>query len=749
MAVHQLVPTFHEGEATGGAAIHLGWLLRRAGHYGELYAGEASAELASLVRPADTLRPAPEDLVLYHHGIASPLSGRLMHLDCRRGVVFHNISPVGFHRGTPLEEPLLGGRAQLAALARHVELSIGVSGFNSAELRAAGHRNVHTVPLFVEARRFLAARADPAMRARLAGDGVKVLSVSRVLPHKRFEDLLALHEELLRIDPRARLYLVGGYDAGSPLFRRLQARARALRGVHFLGRVNHAELVAAYRASDVFVSMSEHEGFGVPLVEAMAAELPVIAYGAAAVPETLGGAGITFDEKRFGVLAELVRAVAAEGPLRAEILRGQARRVAELSPESSLRALTAALASVAPVAPPAKRSPGRRPEVAFVVQRYGEVSGGSEGLARMLARRLATRWNITVLTTCATDHLTWENVLPAGEDEDGPVRVVRFPTDAPRRMRGFNAYSRRLFGRPQERVREEHFVLEQGPRAPGLLRHLGEHGAAYDGFVFFTYLYATTALGLPLVADRALMVPTTHEEPPLDFEVYRDVFERPRALICLTPEEQALIDRRFPGHAPVRVASVGVERRRASVRRFREKYGLERPYLLYVGRVEKGKGVAELLGHHQRLVKEFHDAPELVLAGTASMRVGGDRVRALGRIDDQDKDDALTGALAVVVPSRFESLSLLALEAFAQGTPVLANGASEVLAGHVTRSQAGRTYLDARTFVEGVRAIGEDREVLSHNAERYAALHTWERVLSVYEREMNRILGRSAVRSRR
>lgn len=345
MAVHQLLPTFTLGDATGQSAIHFRALLRRLGIFGNIYAGEVPSALQTLVHPAHALRPEPGDLVLYHHGIASHLSSHLLHLPCKRGVVFHNISPAQTYVGTPLWEPLVAGRAQLAAMAGHVDLAIGVSEFNCNELRAAGYRNVHRVNLFVEPERFAIDHADPRMLERLRSDALTVVSVSRVLAHKRFEDLLSLHEELLRIHPQARLLLVGGYDAGHRSTRELLARARTLPGVQFLGRLSHAELVAVYRSGRVYVSMSEHEGFGVPLLEAMAAEVPVLAFGAAAVPETLGGAGIAFTEKRFAALAELVHEVAFDETLRSKLRKGQARRLEELSADVAKDLLAAALGS--------------------------------------------------------------------------------------------------------------------------------------------------------------------------------------------------------------------------------------------------------------------------------------------------------------------------------------------------------------------------------------------------------------------
>ncbi|HEY0097209.1 MAG TPA: glycosyltransferase, partial [Archangium sp.] len=451
MAVHQLIPSFVAGDASGQAALHLQLLLRRLGHSGELYAGEVGAGLESLAHPVSALRPGPDDLVLYHHGIASPLSSRLLHLPCRRGVVFHNISPARYYTGTPLAEALLTGRAQLAAMAPFADVAIGVSDYNCAELREAGYRNVHTVPLFVEPQRFSESNADKELLGRLAGTGPVVLSVSRVAPHKRFEDLLALHAELLRLRPEARLLVVGGYEPGSRYFKSLQRRARELSGVHFLGRLNHAELVAAYRTADVFVSMSEHEGFGVPLIEAMAAEVPALAYAAAAVPETLGGAGIAFDEKRFAFLSELVVEVCEDKALRERVLAGQARRLKHFSADASQEALARAL----PLPPkPARRARGTRkkPRVGFVVQRYGEVTGGAERHAQQVVEQLAPHWDVTVLTTCAKNHLTWENAFAPGEERTAEgVRLLRFPVTRVRHIRPFNALSRQVFDRSNER----------------------------------------------------------------------------------------------------------------------------------------------------------------------------------------------------------------------------------------------------------------------------------------------------------
>jgi glycosyltransferase involved in cell wall biosynthesis len=378
--------------------------------------------------------------------------------------------------------------------------------------------------------------------------------------------------------------------------------------------------------------------------------------------------------------------------------------------------------------------------VAVVVQRYGEVTGGAERHAAQVAEHLSPHWDITVLTTCAKNHLTWENVFPPGPDKVDRIKVLRFPVTRVRHIRAFNRLSRQYFDKPNERLREEQWVAEQGPMSPGLLNHLDTARDAYDGYLFFTYLYAPTVWGLPMVGDRAMLVPTAHDEPPLRFGTYADAFERPRVLMCNTPEEIALIERFYPAHARARVVGVGVDTPVASGARFREKHGVHRDYLLYVGRLEPGKGIPELLSYYRTLRARYADAPDLLLAGEANMALTGEGVRHLGRIDEQDKQDALAGALAVVVPSRYESLSLLTLEAFAQGTPVLVNGDSEVLVGQVERSGAGRAYTNLETFIEGLRAVGSERAPLGKKGRAYAKRHGWPQVVAAYREEMARIL---------
>ncbi|HZJ55143.1 MAG TPA: glycosyltransferase family 4 protein [Myxococcaceae bacterium] len=342
MAVHQLVPHFRLGDATARAAVQLRALLRRLGHCGGLYGASREPGTEALVQPLQALRVQPGDWVLLHHALGSSLPARLLHTPGRRGVVFHGLPSLRLHRATPLERAVLAGRAQLSGMAAHVSLAIGLSGFASADLTRAGYREVHTVPLFVEAERFAEERADPALRARLGSGVLTLVSVGPVTREAHLEDLLALHREVLRIRPDARLVVAGAVDRALGA---LESEAARTPGVTMLGEVSHGERVAVYRRGALLLSMREQDGSGVGLLEAMASDLPVLAYAAGAVTETLGGAGLAFDEKRFALLAEVAVQLGTDPRLRARVLSGQRRRLQALGAQRSEERLSAALES--------------------------------------------------------------------------------------------------------------------------------------------------------------------------------------------------------------------------------------------------------------------------------------------------------------------------------------------------------------------------------------------------------------------
>jgi glycosyltransferase involved in cell wall biosynthesis len=380
--------------------------------------------------------------------------------------------------------------------------------------------------------------------------------------------------------------------------------------------------------------------------------------------------------------------------------------------------------------------------IAVVVQRYGpEIAGGSESLARAVAERLAADHAVTVFTTCARDYVTWRNELPAGAATEAGVEVRRFPVEEERDLASFNAFSDTLYDRPHTEEDERTWLRRQGPYLPRLVEALRAEKDRFAAVLFFTYLYYTTVAGLEAAPEHAVLVPTAHDEPPLRFRMYERVFALPKALGFLTGPEEALVRSRFDlvGKSAF-VAGIGVETPEApDVEGFRIRHDLDAPYLLYAGRIDAGKGCAEMLAFYERHRRDHGGAPPLILIGKLAMpepRAPG--VRYLGYLSEGEKFAAMAGARTVICPSPYESLSIVLLEAFSLGTPVLASARSPVLLDHCRRANAGLWYDDAEEFSEALAVLAGDRQLrdaLGTKGRAYVREHyTWPVVLSRYRR---------------
>jgi glycosyltransferase involved in cell wall biosynthesis len=386
---------------------------------------------------------------------------------------------------------------------------------------------------------------------------------------------------------------------------------------------------------------------------------------------------------------------------------------------------------------------------ALVVQRYGvEVNGGAEALARRVGELIAREVELTVLTTCAFDYLTWRDRYASGETQVNGVRVLRFPVPKPRDLRAFDKLSARAYGSPDDVELGRRWVRSQGPHSPELLGHLEAEGAGYDAVAFVTYLYATTVEGLPLVSDRALLLPAMHDEPPLALRLFDEVFAAPRLLLFSTPEELELARRRFGVEdRRARIVGAGVdEHTDADGARFRAEYGVTRRYAVCAGRLDGSKGVSELVSHHAAYRLVHADGLDLVLLGDGPLQLPDEPwLHRLGFVPEEAKHDALAGADVVVCPSPYESLSLVQIEAWTHGRPTLANAASPVLVGQSRRSGGGLWYGSAAEYaVMLARLAGSPGLAAAIGSQGRRHAHesfSWDRVRDAWLEALGEVAG--------
>jgi len=424
-------------------------------------------------------------------------------------------------------------------------------------------------------------------------------------------------------------------------------------------------------------------------------------------------------------------------------------------------------------------------KIAFVVQRYGvEILGGSEYHCRLIAERLAPKHQVEVLTTCAQDYITWKNEYPEGTDRIRGVTVRRFANARTRDLDAFNRYSEWIFNSAHTREDEVEWLRQQGPWCPALQEHLERNHSQYDVLIFFTYLYAPTVLGVSVAPHKSILVPTAHDEPAIHLGIYKDMFSAPAGVAYNTDVERKFLTTHFSIRAiEEETVGCGVDLSQAQVYQhdkseeelkddpdaseaipdderppsyrphlagrgvlFKRRHRLHGALALYGGRIDAGKGCEELIEYFSSYVQDGGDA-SLVLMGVKLMPLPEEPfIHFAGRLPDNERLQALEAATVVVVPSPYESLSLLALEAFAVGTPVLANARSEVLVDHCHKSNAGLYYADRDEFVEGMRLLVADhrlRAAMGRNGRAYVRKnYRWDVIISKYERMFAKLRAR-------
>ncbi len=345
MDIHQFSTSLTYGDAISDEMLEIQKVLREQGHRSDIFTRFFDPRLAGLRRDYREYRKlsSADKVVIFHFSIGSPVSKLLFRLPDRKIMIYHNITPhsffVDWHR--ILARECYKGRLEIRLFVDKVDLAVGDSEFNRRELETVGFPRTGVLPILMDFSKF-DRPGDPVTR-RLFGDGkATVLFVGRVIPNKKFEDIIKVfHLYNKYFNPDSRLILAGDYRGLERYYNSLLALVDrlGLQDVHFSGHVGFDELLAYFEMADVYLSLSEHEGFGVPILEAFYKKIPVVGFDAGAVGETMNGAGVLVKDKDFFRIAGLIDVLVRDGDLRQAVIGGQIKALESYSRENVARVL--------------------------------------------------------------------------------------------------------------------------------------------------------------------------------------------------------------------------------------------------------------------------------------------------------------------------------------------------------------------------------------------------------------------------
>jgi len=378
-------------------------------------------------------------------------------------------------------------------------------------------------------------------------------------------------------------------------------------------------------------------------------------------------------------------------------------------------------------------------KICFVVQRYGlEVNGGAELHCRQIAERLTKYFEVEVLTTCALEYYTWKDFYSPGKEVLNGVKVRRFRVDCPRDMKKFDKKAEYVFNNSHSLKDEEEWMKLQGPLSSELLDYINENKDVYKAFIFFTYLYALTYYGLPLVKEKAFLVPTAHDEPPIYLSIFKKVFSLPHGIIYNSLIEKEFIEGLFKNESIInRVVGVGFDKGISHPANFRKKYNIWGDFILYVGRIEESKNCKQLLDYFIKYKNNNKNQLKLVLIGGNQMKLTlHEDILFLGKLSDEDKFNAISASKLLINPSIYESLSMVVLESMIEGVPVIVNEKCGVTKEHCIKSNAGLWYNNYGDFEKCINFILKNPTIskkMGENGERYVLKnYSWNWVLENY-----------------
>jgi glycosyltransferase involved in cell wall biosynthesis len=375
----------------------------------------------------------------------------------------------------------------------------------------------------------------------------------------------------------------------------------------------------------------------------------------------------------------------------------------------------------------------------FVIQRYGAaIMGGAELHCRLVAEKLSANHSVEIATTCASDYLTWANDFEPGSEIVNGLSVHRFPVERERPV-SFDDLAYRVLNNHGSHAEQVEYLAAHGPYCPGLVHYLKTRHDI-DRFIFFSYRYWITRYGIEAIGSRAILVPTAEHDRVLYLPIHRNSFHLPCAIAYNSYEEKRLIER-ITGNTNVPGDIIGTGLPDAvpvETMKPLAELDLLDPYVLYIGRIERAKGCSALLANYLQCFRTMDTVPELVLVGDKKMDIPDhSRIRYLGTLSESEKQAVLNRALFLIMPSQFESLSMVLLEAWRVQKPVLCNGHCDVLRGQCRRSNGGLYYRNSDEFLTAFELLLHRQDIRMKlgisGCNFYQSNYDWNVIINKYE----------------
>ena len=387
-------------------------------------------------------------------------------------------------------------------------------------------------------------------------------------------------------------------------------------------------------------------------------------------------------------------------------------------------------------------------KILFVVQRYGlEVNGGSEAYCRQIAEKLSSIYDVSVLTTCAEDYVTWENKYQEGIEKINDITVIRKKVVEPRTQKKFSKATDIINFDKENLLSGIEWQKAQGPYSLELLNYLSNHKEEYDVIIYMTYLYFTTYFGIQIAPEKSILIPTAHDEPPIYFGIFNSIFHLPRCILYLTNSEKNFVTKKFHNnYVNSDIVGVGIDiEKDVENINLKDRFSIEDEYLIYLGRIDESKGCKNMTDYFLEYKAKYNNNLKLVLAGKTAMNIPvNNDILNLGFVNEIEKINLLKNAKALILPSEFESLSLSTLEAMYFGIPVLVNGKCDVLKDHAILSKAGLYYMNKLEFIESLAYIDENPEMMKKMGENGVLYveknYRWDVVIEKYKNAIEKVM---------